>query len=226
MAGSITNPIQLCNLVLFQLKQPRIISFNDDSLSAEGCRFYYNQTVESLLSEYNWDFALERAILRRHYDGDRHKRLDGTWAETEIDYQNRIAGYNMIGYAHAYTMPANNLRLVRVYNGDNKLLAYPEQSTFPAYAYEGNLLFTNESAVKIHYISSDANFSLYSPLFKDLLEAELVVKMSLFFEDSGSRFEARSARAEMLRRKAKMLNSQQVMVGFELPNVYAFYRNF
>jgi len=215
----ISNSVELCNAALFDLKQPRITSLDidvDGSLSAEGCRLNYYRVLDSLLSEYNWDFAISSEKLVRGIDSDRRKNPDGSWAETESQHSARVSSYNLIGYNYAYSMPPDNLRLVRAYDGSNAPLAFPEVTSFPAYRYERNLVFTNEQEVRVRYVSAvlGENFNNYSALFKDLFLVELTAKLSYAFEDSSSRFESRSALAEMLRKKAKAMSSQQTLSDF------------
>lgn len=87
------NKTEICNLALGRIGNFRITSINEaDSAEAEHCRRFFDITRQSLLRDFEWNFALEEAELSAIADGE------------------------AFDYSYAYTLPADYLQAVS-FNG-------------------------------------------------------------------------------------------------------------
>jgi len=58
-----TTPTELCNMALAHLGQARISDYSERSPAAEHCRRAFDHTRRLCLRDYDWNFAIRRAIL-------------------------------------------------------------------------------------------------------------------------------------------------------------------
>jgi hypothetical protein len=83
----------ICNRALEKLGEQPIVSINDESKQAQALKRVYGETLNALLTEHPWHFAKKRAALAA--------------AATAPDW----------GFAYAYPVPADFLRLLAIENG-------------------------------------------------------------------------------------------------------------
>jgi hypothetical protein len=60
--------VEICNRTLIRLGEETITSLTDDSDRARICNNIYPEVLDSLVSEYPWNFAIQRATLARLLD--------------------------------------------------------------------------------------------------------------------------------------------------------------
>jgi len=58
-----TTPTELCNMALAHLGQARISDYSERSPAAEHCRRAFDHTRRLCLRDYDWNFAIRRALL-------------------------------------------------------------------------------------------------------------------------------------------------------------------
>jgi hypothetical protein len=188
----VSNPVEVCNLSLLRINQSSISSLQDDSLQAKACELNFDQSKSSLLSQYNWTFAIERAVLSE-------VPLDSPPATIMLEYSRRFA------------LPAEFLRLIAVYNSMNqKLIAINGQR--PPYVIEGNYILTDYNNCKIKYVRNLDMISAFSPLFIDAFVLDLAIRLTKFFNDSSAYLQQLEAEYAQILEKAKISDCQQTML--------------
>jgi hypothetical protein len=184
----ISSEIEVCNLALLRINQSSISALSDDSLQAKACEYNLDQSKSSLLSQYNWTFAINRAILN----------------EVENDDP-------MFEYSRKYAFPEGFLRLVSVYNSMNqKLIAM--NGVKPPYMLEGKYILTDQAVCKIKYIK-DVPIVQCSRLFIDCLVLDLAVRLTKFFNDSSAYLQQLEMEYAQSLDKAKVSDCRQTMIG-------------
>lgn len=80
--------VDICNQALILLGQEPIITMDDSSKQSRLCKRLYEPTLETLLREYPWSFAIRRVIL-----------------SPEVD----TPGF---GFTHKFVLPTDCMRIV------------------------------------------------------------------------------------------------------------------
>lgn len=98
--------VQICNVALAQLGLNRISSLSSGTREALSCALHYQPTVNELLAQNDWRWALSRATLA----------VSGGTNHTQREY--------------LYQLPADLIRLVNVYDADgNRTTDYEVEGT-------------------------------------------------------------------------------------------------
>lgn len=113
--------LSICNQALIKISEQTIVSLDENSDGARLCNLLYDQALEEVLREYPWGCAKSRAILVKTDDP-------------------------IFGYEFAYTLPADFIRLVQVYetNGEWDPNYY--------WAIENGKLLTDVDGISVVYI--------------------------------------------------------------------------
>ena len=129
--------VDICNGALNQLGATAILSLTEDSKNARLCNSRYTQVRDALFRTHPWNCLQTRLELAASTDSP-------AW-----------------GFAYAYTLPANCLRLLRVLDYDSN------------YKVEGRKILSNASTMKILYISRITDPNEYDELLRETLSAAL-----------------------------------------------------
>lgn len=138
---------EICNLAVSWLGGNRITSVeHDDTLEARLCRANYEMSRTSVLEEREWTFAAKRIELTP------------------------MADEPSFGFRNKFMLPSHLLRVIGVYNINDKNVQQPETIT---YLVEGNTILCNEEVIHVKYISDEINTALFSSLFNQALAAHI-----------------------------------------------------
>ena len=129
--------VDICNGALNQLGATTILSLTEDSKNARLCNARYTQVRDALFRTHPWNCLQVRLELAA-------STTTPAW-----------------GFAYAYTLPANCLRLLRVLDYDSN------------YKVEGRKILSNASTMKILYISRVTDPNEYDELLRETLSAAL-----------------------------------------------------
>lgn len=184
----ISNKIEVCNLALQRIRQASIASLEGDSFQAESCSLIYEQSRSSLLSQYNWTFAIKKAKLVPEDNTDDVLK----------------------DYTYRYALPNDFLKLFEVY--DDKHLLVPIQNVPPPYVRESNKLLTNSSPCILKYICDLENVSEFSPMFIDCLSLDIAIRLVKSFLDSTTYEQLLTAQFQQVLAEAKINDCQQTLI--------------
>jgi hypothetical protein len=157
-AATPTSEVAVANLALARLGQKAITSLDTPTVPAEDvCTLHFAMTRRRLLREYVFHFAKKYAALTK----------SGTVEPA-------------FGYAGAYALPANFLRLLTL--GDHTINA----DTPPGlYDVVENHIYTDEEddtdTVNIQYVFDQTTVSKWDSLFVNLFRLELAKDMAYAF---------------------------------------------
>jgi hypothetical protein len=113
---------EICNLALKRIGAKRITNFDTDQIQeAQECRLFYQHTVNSMLSMFDWPFARARQSLSESTDTPAFE------------------------WDHRYVLPNDFLSFRAVYP------VYDEDDIEDRPVIEGNYLLTNEDSVDLKY---------------------------------------------------------------------------
>lgn len=184
----VSSKIEICNLALARIEQNSISSFeNDKSIQGQFCRMSYEQSKSSLLSQYNWTFAIKRAVL------------------------NKVVVVNPIeDYSYTYALPEGFLRLVSIYNNNKELIKV--MNTRPPYILEGQYIYSDYPNCKIKFIYDLDEVSYFSPLFIDCFILDLSIRLTKLFNSSSTYLQQLLIEFEQAIEKAKISDCQQAMM--------------
>jgi len=129
--------VDICNGALNQLGATTILSLTEDSKNARLCNSRYTQVRDALFRTHPWNCLQVRLELAA-------STTTPAW-----------------GFAYAYTLPANCLRLLRVLDYDSN------------HKVEGRKILSNASTMKILYISRITDPNEYDELLRETLSAAL-----------------------------------------------------
>lgn len=138
----------ICNIALRSLGATRITSIDQAIEEARILKDIYVDMLREVLSTHPWNFAKKRDTL------------------TEL------ADAPEFGYDHAYQLPGDCLRVVRMADDDS------------IFEIESDQLFTDESAAKIEYIAYIVDTTKYSPGFVTAFAARLAAEIASPITDS------------------------------------------
>ncbi len=148
-----TSAVEICNLALDLLKEGPItdITTNPSTDTEVLCARWYDQTRRAVLRKHPWNFAITRSNLAAN------------------------ATAPVFGYANAYDLPSDFIRLVTI--GDD----YVEDLKQKYQLEDNQLLYggdTSTTALPVRYVYDHTAVSQFDSLFVDCLAFELAIKMS------------------------------------------------
>lgn len=136
-AAMASSQVQVVNLALTALGQDRVISIDDDVEIARVIRSIWDLTLDCVLADHPWKFAVLRTTLPS------------------------IASAPAFGWSLQYALPEACLRLVQV--GDDWVFYTGE---FPSFELESGKILTDLAApLRVRYVQRVTNVGLWPPLF-------------------------------------------------------------
>lgn len=141
--------VQICSLALTRLGHKAIISLTDGSKGSGLASLHYEPTRDSVLRAHPWNFAIRR---------------DAIAADSQAPAW---------GYARAFQLPSDCLRLVQLERPDAE------------YRVEGRKIVTDEGApLKIEYIARISDPNEFDSVFIDALAARLAAELAVPLTDN------------------------------------------
>jgi len=143
--------IEIINRALFKLGASPLLSLGDNNKQARIMSGLWDTVRKAELRRHNWAFALRRALLPALADAP-------AW-----------------GYARAYQLPADCLRIMQV----GEFFEVPSAADYRGmddspYAVEGSTLLSNQSApLKLRYVADISDPGAFDALFIESLAAKL-----------------------------------------------------
>jgi len=164
----VSTDVELCNHALSLLGESRIENLEQDNERARICNLFYAQTRDSLLSMYQWPFAVKRVSLAM------------------VDEENLTA------YQHRYALPNDYLKMIDMIapNGysvlgggryepyTNTADTWNTANVGVRYQIEGNRLLTDMSPCIIRYTARVVVPGRFPELFVDTLVPAIAAKIA------------------------------------------------
>lgn len=139
--------VGICNQALAWLGGNLITSLTDATTEARLCNAIYEDVRDAVLQEHDWTFAIGRYDLAA-----------SATAPTN-------------GYAKAFPLPADVLRVTDVNSGED-------------WRIEGDSIVTNEGAARIRAVVRITDPNKFSPLFTQALAARLAADLAISLTQS------------------------------------------
>lgn len=134
-----SSQIAICNMALILMGARPLLSLDEETKSKRTLLALWDTTRDEVLRDHPWNFAAKRVAL------------------------GELAVAPVFGFAHAFALPADYIRLQEVGEpGDNII-----------YEIEGRTLVTDESSVYLKYTSRVEDTTLFDAKFAVALAAKL-----------------------------------------------------
>jgi hypothetical protein len=145
----------ICNLALIRLGSLPILSIDDTDKRAVAVRGVWGQVVDIVLRDHPWNFAVRRAKLAR------------------------LSAAPLFGYAYAYQLPAEQLRVLGLLNVDTGLM-----DPTLGFEIEGQTLVTDQASASIKYVERVTATGRFDPRFCSALASRLAAEVALHLTGS------------------------------------------
>jgi hypothetical protein len=143
----------IANLALSRLGEPAIMDMTDENSEvARLITVVYEPTVREIARDHEWNCLRKRANIPQ------------------------LATAPEFGYDHAYQLPPDFIRLLRLNGRD-------VQERTALYDIEGRHLLTDADAAKIQYIGYVEDTTIYDDLFIECLAVRLASKLATIIRD-------------------------------------------
>lgn len=121
------NKVDICNKALTLIDGDYILSLDEDSQNARLCKEFFDSSLETLLQEHPWNFALKRATLAQlsttpAYGYDYQYGLPSDCLRV-VHFQNEEEGYEFIIEDDAVLCDLSTCKITYIYSVEdmNKL---------------------------------------------------------------------------------------------------------
>lgn len=147
---------EIGNLALAKLGVARVQAFTDDSKAARALTVQYAARRDEELRAHLWNFAMKRAELSADVAAP------------------------AFGFAKAYTLPGDCLRLVEVgpYNMVTQLADYRTGGDAPFSVEGGKILCDLSAPLRVRYVAQVTSVSAYDPSFVEALACRLAAELA------------------------------------------------
>jgi len=164
----------ICNQALRLLGATRITDITDAVEQARILNDVYDAILDEVLVGHPWNFAIKRIDLGAELD------------ETPE-----------FGYTHAFQLPGDCLRIVKMEDDD------------AIFVRESDQLLTDEEVAKIQYIARITDATLYTPFFVSVLAARLASEIAYPITNSATASESMYKLYLSKLRTAKSVDAQE-----------------
>lgn len=188
----ISSAIEICNLALLRIEQASISSLNDDTIQGHYCKLVYEQSKSSLLSSYNWTFAIKdcKLTLAQIIDNDMQRVGD---------------------YVYFYQLPHDLLRVVSAWDvNDRELIQITNMK--PPFIVEGKYIKSDCPDLKLKYVADMDAVNDFSPLFIDCLVLDLATRLTKLFNSSTTYLQMLTMEFKQKIEEAQIADCQQTML--------------
>lgn len=183
--------VDIANFALGLCAEGTISTLTEATPQAQLCSLHLPQTIREVLSEGRWKSARKQANL----------------AQTTTP---------LFGWAYAYTLPTDFLRLV--YLNDTDTLNLTEEN----FEIQSGVLYTDEPTVSVTYVSNPlllgGDVGKLDPLLVKAIYTSLAAKLAWHIQQNRTLAETLKNDAEIALRKAKAKDSRDER--YPLPNPY------
>lgn len=200
--------LSICNLALWEIRAPKIVSIDEASVEANACRDWYPICLQTLLESYEWGFGQGQATLA----------LLSTNARSNQ-------------WSYAYQMPAGVARplgLVDPLPAGLPGYYYPWPYDWPRpsawvqdYIIADGVLYANTPDAALAYSSTDIDESEMPALFKRALAVDLAAELAVALREDRDLKERLVKEGEIIRSRAiaNDRNRQPIRQGFGFDEV-------
>lgn len=168
------NSVGICNLALSRLGAYSINSFTEVTKEAKFCNAIYEPVRDSLLRDFDWNFANRReelALLTETYSGYDYAYAYPSDCLKAIKIYNANTGYSMSGSFYdaslAHTTP-NKIEFEIAINDD----------------LSQKIILTNQEEAELFYTAKVENPNLFDPLFVTAFSYSLAAELALALKGS------------------------------------------
>ncbi len=165
--------VDICNSALAAVGSKAIVSLSDNSERARILQTTYNSDRLSLLRMHPWNFATKQATL---------PLLDGV---TPFEF------------TYAYELPADCLRLIRVYQALSR------------YEVLGRAVYTNDSQMRVYYVSDVTDSSQFDTVFVECLVLKIASDIAYSITQNLTLADQLTKEYETRFRQAKQYGAQE-----------------
>ena len=176
--------VDIANSALNLLGASTISAFTDDSKNAR----LINQRYE----------PVRNRVFRSHAWNCLHKRVQLA--------QNSTAP--VVEYSHAYALPADCLRVLKIHNGTTDSIA----SAFD-YKLEGRNIVTDEGTVFIIYIALDTDPNNYDTYLQESISHQLAADLAYAVTNNATLADKYMTRADERLREARFIDATENSLG-------------
>ena len=176
--------VNMCNSALNLLGASTISSLTDDTKNARLC----NQRYE----------PVRNRVFRSHAWNCLHKRVQLA--------QNSIAP--VIEYDHAYALPSDCLRVLKIHNGTTDSIADALN-----YKLEGRNIITDEDTVYAIYIALDTDPNNYDTYLRESISHQLAADLCYAITNNATLANQYMTRADERLREARFIDATENSLG-------------
>jgi len=176
--------VNMCNSALNLLGASTISSLTDDTKNARLC----NQRYE----------PVRNRVFRSHAWNCLHKRVQLA--------QNSIAP--VIEYDHAYALPSDCLRVLKIHNGTTDSIADALD-----YKLEGRNIITDEDTVYAIYIALDTDPNNYDTYLRESISHQLAADLCYAITNNATLANQYMTRADERLREARFIDATENSLG-------------
>ena len=176
--------VNMCNSALNLLGASTIAALTDDTKNARLC----NQRYE----------PVRNRVFRSHAWNCLHKRVQLA--------QNSTAP--VVEYSHAYALPADCLRVLKVHNGTTDSI-----KSAIDYKLEGRNIVTDEGTVFIIYIALDTDPNNYDTYLQESISHQLAADLAYAVTNNATLADKYMTRADERLREARFIDATENSLG-------------
>ena len=176
--------VNICNSALNLLGASTIAALTDDTKNARLC----NQRYE----------PVRNRVFRSHAWNCLHKRVQLA--------QNSTAP--VVEYSHAYALPADCLRVLKVHNGTTDSI-----KSAIDYKLEGRNIVTDEGTVFIIYIALDTDPNNYDTYLQESISHQLAADLAYAVTNNATLADKYMTRADERLREARFIDATENSLG-------------
>lgn len=169
-----TSATEICNYALSLAQAPLVDDISvSTSESARQCAALYPLVRDAVLRVHPWNCAIKRSSLTENLS---------------------TPGFE---FAHSYTLPADCLRALYIYDSDYK------------FEVESGNLITNATTVNLVYISQILDVSRYDALLVEAIAHKLAAKIAATTNNNKAYIQALEQQFRLTLSEARMINGQE-----------------
>ena len=176
--------VNMCNSSLNLLGASTISALTDDTKNARLC----NQRYE----------PVRNRVFRSHAWNCLHKRVQLA--------QNSTAP--VVEYAHAYALPSDCLRVLKIHNGTTDSIA-----TALDYKLEGRNIVTDQDTIFLIYIALDTDPNNYDTYLREAISHQLAADLCYAITNNAALANNYMARADERLREARFIDATENSLG-------------
>ena len=176
--------VDMCNSALNLLGASTISALTDDSKNVRLCNQRYDSVRNRVFRSHAWNCL--------------HKRVQLA--------QNSTAP--VVEYSHAYALPADCLRVLKVHNGTTDSI-----KSAIDYKLEGRNIVTDEGTVFIIYIALDTDPNNYDTYLQESISHQLAADLAYAVTNNATLADKYMTRADERLREARFIDATENSLG-------------